>query len=67
MSTKKQTRSKLSPDQIRGQLATFQSDLGKLEREHAEMAQQFQEKVAANQKRHAELTGGIAALQALLN
>lgn len=57
---------KLNADQIRGQIASKESELGKLEREHTEMTQQFQQKVAANQKRHAELTGGIAALKALI-
>lgn len=57
---------KLNTDQIRGKIATMQSELGKLEREHAEDAKNFQEKTAARQKRHAEITGGIAVLQALL-
>lgn len=59
-------KNKLSADQIRGQIATQQSNLGKLERDHETMVKEFNEKVAANQKRHAELTGGIAALQALI-
>ena len=57
---------KLSHDQIRGQIATMQSELGKLEREHAAELQAFQEKTSARHKKYNELTGGISALQALL-
>lgn len=57
---------KLNPDQIRGQIATMQSELGKLEREHQEDTAAFNKKVAERAKHHSELTGGIAALQALL-
>jgi septal ring factor EnvC (AmiA/AmiB activator) len=59
-------KNKLNENQVKGQIASKESELGKLTTEHENMVRQFNEKVAANQKRHAELTGGIAALKALL-
>lgn len=62
----KTPKPKLNADQIRGQLATMESEKSKLDREHQQEQEAFNKKAADRAKRYNELTGGIAALQALL-
>jgi hypothetical protein len=62
----KKQKPQLRDNQIRGRIASLESELGALAKSHDEMVKAFNETVAVNQKKHAELTGGIAALKALL-
>lgn len=56
----------IKDDKILGRIASMESELGKLGKDHQETVRVFNQKVAENQKKHQELIGGIAALKSLL-
>lgn len=62
----KSPKLKLSADQIRGQIAAKEAELSALIKGHQERTEQYNQRAAADQKTHNELTGGISALRALI-
>lgn len=56
----------LSEETIRARITSKEVERAMLDREHNDMVKLFRRTVAANQKRHAELSGAIDALQELL-
>lgn len=65
--TSKIEKPSIRDTQIRGQIATMESDLARLEADHKKMCEGHMQRVVENQKRAAELTGGINALKKLVS